>query len=62
MNKHKLFNFEKVLNLLIEHFINMGNSVAGISYPVDNLLRFGEPLAKKAIDHIISSQQLCRGK
>jgi len=61
-SKESIFDYHMVLNLLIEHFINIGNSVAGKSFPTEQLLRFGEPLAIKTIDHIVSSQQLCRGK
>ena len=52
--------YDEVLNLLIEHFIDVGNSVAGKIYSSDLLLRFGEPLAIKAVHHIVSSQQLSK--
>lgn len=60
ISQQDMFNYDKVLNILIEHFIDMGNSVAGKSYPTDNLLRFGEPLAIKTINHIVSIQKLCQ--
>lgn len=60
VNKQEKLNYDEVLNLLIEHFINVGNSVAGKIYSSDLLLRFGEPLAIKAVHHIVSSQQLSK--
>ncbi|GAT63648.1 DUF5677 domain-containing protein [Paludibacter jiangxiensis] len=50
---------DKILNLLIEHSINIGNSLAGKGYPSSELKRYGEPLALKTVHHICSIQRLC---
>jgi len=55
----KTLDHDKILNLLIEHFINIGNSIAGKSYLANELKRFGEPLAIKAVQHIVTIQRLC---
>ena len=48
---------EKDLLLLIEHFILVANSRKGDKLPEDERIRFAEPLAKKAISHIISANE-----
>lgn len=55
-----MFDYEYILNLLIEHFIDVANSIAGNSYPNSLMLRYGEPLAKKTLYHIVAAQKLCK--
>jgi hypothetical protein len=54
-------NNEKDILLLVEHFIIVANSLKGRKMPVDERIRFAEPLAKKAIWHIISALSLFNG-
>lgn len=51
-------NNEKDILLLVEHFIIVANSLKGLKMPEDERIRFAEPLAKKAIWHIISALSL----
>jgi len=54
-------NNEKDILLLVEHFIIVANSLKGLKMPEDERIRFAEPLAKKAIWHIISALSLFNG-
>ncbi len=54
-------NNEKDILLLVEHFIIVANSLKGRKMPDDERIRFAEPLAKKAIWHIISALSLFNG-
>jgi hypothetical protein len=49
------------LELLIDHFILVGNSLKGKKRPCEERFRFVEPLSKKAISHIVSALTLYKG-
>ncbi len=53
-------DFDNDLLALIDHFIIVGNSLKGKKFPTDKI-RFAEPLAKKAFNHIVSARDLFEG-